>query len=193
MVVIVVIMVIVVIKKNYIWGAWSSELLGRPNIIGLPGYGGYGGYFGNLDFQEKIIYAGLGYKSLGTPDLLKHPGYGGYRVYHGYRGYHEKLFCTLVMVVIMVMVVNKKNYICGACSFVLLGTSNLMGLPGYGGYGGYLVFQEKIIYAGLGYKGQWARPTFWSILVMVVTVIIMHGYQEKLFWRSMVIWVIGYT
>jgi hypothetical protein len=28
--------------------------------MGLPGYGGYGGY---LDFQEKIIYAGLDYKS----------------------------------------------------------------------------------------------------------------------------------
>ena len=60
----------------------------------------------------------------------------------------------------MVMVVTKKNYICGACSFVLLGTSNLMGLPGYGGYGGYLDFQEKIIYAGLGYKSQLARLTF---------------------------------
>jgi hypothetical protein len=69
------------------------------------------------------------------------------------------------MVVIMVMVVTKKNYICGACSFVLLGTSNLMGLPGYGGYGGYdgyggyLVFQEKMIYAGLGYQSYWVDPT----------------------------------
>ena len=79
--------VIVVIKKNYIWGAWSSELLGRPNIIGLPGYGGYGGYFGNLDFQEKIIYTGLGYKSLGTPDLRKQSGYGGNL---GYDGNNEK-------------------------------------------------------------------------------------------------------
>ena len=58
MVVIVVIMVIVVIKKNYFGGAWSFELLGTPNLIGLPGYGGYGGY---LDFQEKIIDEGIGY------------------------------------------------------------------------------------------------------------------------------------
>ena len=61
MVVIVVIMVIVVIKKNYICGAWSLELLGTPILMGLPGYGGYGGYGGYLDFQEKNIYAGLGY------------------------------------------------------------------------------------------------------------------------------------
>ena len=58
MVVIVGIIVIVVIKKNYFGGAWSFELLGTPNLIGLPGYGGYGGY---LDFQEKIIDAGIGY------------------------------------------------------------------------------------------------------------------------------------
>ena len=51
-------MVIVVIKKNYFSGAWSFELLGTPNLIGLPGYGGYGGY---LDFQEKIRDAWLGY------------------------------------------------------------------------------------------------------------------------------------
>ena len=57
MVVIVVIMVIMVIKKNYFGGAWLFELLGTPNLIGLPGYGGYGGY---LDFQEKIIDAGKG-------------------------------------------------------------------------------------------------------------------------------------
>ena len=59
-----VIMVIVVIKENSIVGAWLFELLGTPNLIGLPGYGGYGGYgdYGNyLDFQEKIIDAGLGY------------------------------------------------------------------------------------------------------------------------------------
>ena len=49
--------------------------------------------------------------------------------------------------VIMVMVVTKKNYICGAWSFELLGTSNLMGLPGYGGY---LDFEEKVIDASLG-------------------------------------------
>ena len=52
--------------------------------------------------------------------------------------------------VIMVIVVIKKNYICGAWTFELLGTSNLMGLPGYGGYRGYLGFQEKNIYAGVG-------------------------------------------
>jgi hypothetical protein len=54
MVVIVVIVIMVVIKKNYIGGAWLFELLGTPNLIGLPGYGGY------LDFQEKIIDAGKG-------------------------------------------------------------------------------------------------------------------------------------
>ena len=53
-----VIMVIVVIKKNYFGGAQSLQLLGTPNLMGLPGYGGYGGY---LDFQEKIMYAGLGH------------------------------------------------------------------------------------------------------------------------------------
>jgi hypothetical protein len=50
--------------KKYICGAWSLELLGTPNLIGLPGYGGYGGYSGYggyLDFQEKIIDAGIGY------------------------------------------------------------------------------------------------------------------------------------
>ena len=52
-----VIMVIVVIKKNNFGGAWSFELLGTPNLIGLPGYGGYGGY---LYFQEKNIDAGKG-------------------------------------------------------------------------------------------------------------------------------------
>ena len=60
----VVIMVIVVFKKNYFGGEWSFELLGTPNLIGLPGYGGYGGYSGYggyLDFQEKIIDAGIGY------------------------------------------------------------------------------------------------------------------------------------
>ena len=56
-----VIMVIVVIKKNYFGGAWSFELLGTSNLIGLPGYSGYGGYGGFLDFKEKIIDAGLGY------------------------------------------------------------------------------------------------------------------------------------
>ena len=55
-----VIMVIVVIKKNNFGGAWSFELLGTPNLIGLPGYGGYGGYGGYLYFQEKIIDAGKG-------------------------------------------------------------------------------------------------------------------------------------
>ena len=54
-------MVIVVIKKNYFGGAWSFELLCTPNLIGLPGYDGYGGYGGYLDFQEKIIDAGIGY------------------------------------------------------------------------------------------------------------------------------------
>ena len=57
-------MVIMVIKKSYFGGAWSFELLGTPNLIGLPGYGGYGGYSGYggyLDFQEKIIDAGIGY------------------------------------------------------------------------------------------------------------------------------------
>ena len=54
-------MVIVVIKKNYFCGAWLFELLGTSNLIGLPGYGGYSGYGGYLDFQEKIIDAGLGY------------------------------------------------------------------------------------------------------------------------------------
>ena len=56
-----VIMFIVVIKKNYFGGAWSFELLGTSNLIGLPGYSGYGGYGGFLDFKEKIIDAGLGY------------------------------------------------------------------------------------------------------------------------------------
>ena len=51
-------MVIVVIKKNYFGEVWLFELLVTPNLIGLPGYGGYGGY---LDFQEKIIDAGIGY------------------------------------------------------------------------------------------------------------------------------------
>ena len=55
-----VIMVIVVIKKNYFGGSWSFELLGTPNLIGLPGYGGYGGYGGYLYFQEKIKDAGKG-------------------------------------------------------------------------------------------------------------------------------------
>ena len=53
MVVIAVIMVIVVIKKNYFGGAWSFELLGTSNLIGLPGYSGYGGYGGYLDFKEE--------------------------------------------------------------------------------------------------------------------------------------------
>ena len=56
--------------------------------------------------------------------------------------------------VIMVIVVIKKNYFGGAWSFELLGTSNLIGRPGYsgyGGYGGFLDFKEKIIDAGLGY------------------------------------------
>ena len=56
-----VIMFIVVIKKNYFGGAWSFELLGTSNLIGLPGYSGYGGYGGFLDFKENIIDAGLGY------------------------------------------------------------------------------------------------------------------------------------
>ena len=60
MVVIVVIIVIVVIQKIYFGGAWSFELLGTSNLIGLPGYSGYGGYGGFLDFKEKIIDAGLG-------------------------------------------------------------------------------------------------------------------------------------
>ena len=49
--------VIVVIKKNYFGGAWSFKLFSTPNLMGLPGCGGYGGY---LDFEEKIIDAGLG-------------------------------------------------------------------------------------------------------------------------------------
>ena len=56
--------------------------------------------------------------------------------------------------VIMVIVVIKKNYICRAWLFELLGTSNLIGRPGYsgnGGYGGFLDFKENIIDAGLGY------------------------------------------
>ena len=63
MVVIVVIMVIVVIKKTYFGGAWSFEVLGTSNLMGLPGYGGYRGYRGYFDFQEKIVYAGVGYYS----------------------------------------------------------------------------------------------------------------------------------
>ena len=55
-----VIMVIVVIKKNYSGGAWSFQLFGTPNLMWLPGYGGYGGYRGYLDFEEKVIDAGLG-------------------------------------------------------------------------------------------------------------------------------------
>ena len=54
----------VVFKKKYFGGAWSFELLGMSNLIGLTvfrGYGGYGGYGGYLDFKEKIIDAGLGY------------------------------------------------------------------------------------------------------------------------------------
>ena len=51
-----------------------------------------------IDFQEQIIYAGLGYKSLGTPDLLKHPGYSGYRGYHGYCGYQEKLYLRSLVI-----------------------------------------------------------------------------------------------
>ena len=46
--------VIVVIKKNYFGGAWSFKLFSTPNLMGLPDYGGY------LDFEEKIIDAGLG-------------------------------------------------------------------------------------------------------------------------------------
>ena len=56
--------------------------------------------------------------------------------------------------VIMVIVVIKKNYFGGAWSFELLGTSNLIGRPGYsgnGGYGGFLDFKENIIDAGLCY------------------------------------------
>ena len=60
-VVIMVIMVIVVFKKNYFGGAWSFELLGISNLIGLTVFRGYGGYGGYLDFKEKIIDAGLGY------------------------------------------------------------------------------------------------------------------------------------
>ena len=56
-------MVMVVTKKNYICGAWSFELLGTSNLMGLPGYGGYGGYGGYLDFQEKIILEDLGHLS----------------------------------------------------------------------------------------------------------------------------------
>ena len=55
--------------------------------------------------------------------------------------------------VIMVIVVIKKNNFGGAWSFELLVTPNLIGLPGYGGYGGYggyLYFQEKIKDAGKG-------------------------------------------
>ena len=67
-----------------------------------------------------------------TPDLLKHSGYGGYGCYHGYCGYQQK------------------KIICGARSLELLGTPDLLNQIGYG-YGGYLYFQEKNIYAGLGY------------------------------------------
>ena len=49
--------------------------------------------------------------------------------------------------VIMVIMVIKKNYFGGAWLFKLLGTPNLIGLPGYGGY---LDFQEKNIDAGKG-------------------------------------------
>ena len=55
--------------------------------------------------------------------------------------------------VIMVIVVIKKNNFGGAWSFELLGTPYLIGLPRYGGYGGnggHLYFQEKIIDAGKG-------------------------------------------
>ena len=58
----------------------------------------------------------------------------------------------VVRVVIMVIVVIKKNYLGRAWSFELLGTTILIGLPrygGYGGYGGYLDFQEKTIGARL--------------------------------------------
>ena len=94
MVVMVVIMVIVVIKKNYFGRAWSFELLGTPNLIGLPEYGGYGGYgdYGvYLDFQEKIRCGARLLESLVTPDLLEPPGYGGYRGYHSYYVYLKKL------------------------------------------------------------------------------------------------------
>ena len=55
---------------------------------------------------------------------------------------------------IMGIVVIKKNYLGRAWSCELLGRTILIGLPrygGYGGYGGYLDFQEKTIDAGLGY------------------------------------------
>jgi hypothetical protein len=35
--------------------------LGTPDLLKQIGYGGYGGYGGYLDFQEKIIDAGIGY------------------------------------------------------------------------------------------------------------------------------------
>ena len=44
-------------QKKYIFGARSLELLGTPDLLNQVGYG-YGGY---LYFQEKNIYAGLGY------------------------------------------------------------------------------------------------------------------------------------
>ena len=59
----------------------------------------------------------------------------------------------MVNVVIMVIVVIKKNNFGGAWSFELLGTPYLIGLPRYGGYGGnggHLYFQEKIIDAVKG-------------------------------------------
>ena len=49
-----VIMVIVVIKKNYFGGAWSFELMGTPNLIGLPGYGGLVVMVVILIFKKKL-------------------------------------------------------------------------------------------------------------------------------------------
>ena len=50
-----VIMVKTVINKKNICGAWSLELLGTPDFLKQIGFGGY------LYFQERNIYAGLGY------------------------------------------------------------------------------------------------------------------------------------
>ena len=88
------------------------------------------------------------------------------------------------------MWLSTKKYICGAWSLELLGTPDLLKQIGYGGYGGYLYFQEKkkkkcgawllesldtpdhLKHSGYGgYRGYHGY----------------RGYQEKLFWRSLVI------
>ena len=39
----------------------DRELLGTPDLLKQIGYSGYGGYCGYIYFQEKNIYAVLGY------------------------------------------------------------------------------------------------------------------------------------